>query len=356
MSTNIVTKSTANNLTIAFSWHRLPPYAAHLIRAGIDALKCNVHIIASRPVALVEEVEQICGQQIHWVDAHTPYNWSSMGLPPPDIFFQSGWLSQAFRDLGQQVKNTEGKVICLSDNSWKNIPRQWAGAVAFRAKYSSYFDAVWVPGVSGTQLMRFYGMPSHRIYKSMYGANPSVFWPGISLEKREKQFIFVGQLIGRKGVVPLMNAFKRFYHHFPEWRMKIIGNGPLEHLVKTPGVEWEGFQPPSYVAKLMRESRFLVLPSYEDHWGLVIHEATSSGCGLVVSNTVGAAFDLVGEHNGCKFQSGSEYSLYKALVSVAKENEVALKQCYEESLSLASKFGPKVWANTLLKIVTDIYP
>lgn len=340
--------------TIAISWHRLPPYAAHLIRAGIDAFHGTIHVIASKPVALIEEVEAIIGQPIHWVDAKSSCSWSSLDLRPVDIFFQSGWLSQAFKELGEEVKRSGGKAVCFSDNSWKNSPRQWAGAMAFRAKYRSQFDAVWVPGQSGAQLMRFYGMSSQRIYQGMYGANPNVFKAGTSLENREKRFVFVGQLIERKGLRPLIEAFKQFHAEFPDWVLQVIGRGPLKDFLDVSGIECEGFQSPQRVAQVMRESRFLILPSYEDHWGLVVHEAAASGCGLIVSSTVGAALDLINDNNGYLFTAGSQECLYEALAAAVQKDDFALRQCFETSLSLSKKFGPQVWAKTFNQIAADL--
>ena len=339
---------------IAISWHRLPPYAAHLIAAGIKAIDLPVHIVASKPLNLFSEVEEIINQSIHWIDSSSSCSWGSLGLPVPKFFFQSGWLSQAFRQLGEEVKQAGGKVICFSDNSWKNTPRQWLGALGFRLKYRSKFDAVWVPGRSGASLMDFYGMPKDRIYQGMYGANPYVFTPGISLEERPKKFIFVGQLIERKGIPTLLRAFQNFRQQFPDWKLHIIGSGPLEIPSDDPNIECEGFSSPHRVAEAMRDSRFLILPSLEDHWGLVVHEAACSGCGLVVSDAVGAALDLVTKDNGYVFRVNSVESLTSVLSKAAGKDISQLRLTHQHSLSLASRFGTKTWPQIFQAIVSEL--
>ncbi|GAB4225017.1 MAG: hypothetical protein Kow0049_01980 [Stanieria sp.] len=339
---------------IAISWSRLPPYAARLIRAGIQNLGEPVEIIASRPVALINEVESIIGQPINWVDSNQTISWSDLEMDIPEIFFQAGWLSKAFKNLGKEVDRNGGQVVCFSDNSWKNTPRQWLGALAFRIRYLQYFDAMWVPGHSGMGLLEFYGMPKHKIYQGMYGADPEVFFSQASLENREKKFVFVGQLIERKGINLLITAFSKFHLQHPEWKLHVIGQGALmDRLLNVPGIEVEGFKPPSYVADVLRESRFLILPSYEEHWGLVVHEAALCGCGLIVSDAVGASWDLIGDRNGIVFKSNSSNSLYQGLVRAASFSETELELISSQSKAKASKFGPEKWSKTFAQIITD---
>ena len=343
----------SKNLSIAISWHRLPLYAARLIRAGVQSISEPVHIIASKPPALVNEVEQALGQPVHWIDTAKTCSWSDLGISTPELFFQSGWLSKAFRNLGREVHQNGGRVVCFSDNSWKNSPRQWLGAVVFRIRHRQNFHAVWVPGHSGFRLCRFFGMPVDKIYQGMYGADPEIFSPGIPLAEREKKFIFVGQLIERKGIDLLVKAFSEFHKKHSDWSLHVIGSGPLVHLLNAPGITVEGFKPPDYVASIMRQSRFLILPSYEEHWGLVVHEATLSGCGLIVSRAVGSSFDLVSDGNGTLAATGSVRSLYQALVKATSLDQAELNRIFSESQSAASKFGPQIWAETFKKIIAD---
>lgn len=202
--------------------------------------------------------------------------------------------------------------------------------------------------------MHFYGMPKTKIYQGMYGSNPEVFTPGVPLEERSKEFIFVGQLIERKGVSVLLQAFQAFRQRFPEWKLHIIGSGPLELPPNEPNIECEGFSSPRRVAEAMRNSRFLILPSVEDHWGLVVHEAACSGCGLIVSKSVGAALDLVNKDNGYAFKTSSVKALTNALTEAAIKNEAQLRTMYETSLLLASQFGTNSWPETFKTIVHDL--
>ena len=268
---------------IAIAWNGLPFYAARLIRAGIEQLGKPVTVIGSQPAVPITGMEAALGQKIYWLNTAKSCSWSDLQVPVPEIFFQTGWAYPGFNSLGREVRQHGGKVVSMVDNCWKNNSRQWLGAVIFRLNYQPWFDAVWVPGRSGFQLCRFFGMSENRIYQGMYGADPDVFTSGSPLSERNKQFLFVGQLIERKGVKLLVEAFQRFREQFPDWTLKVIGSGPLASFLDCPGITVQGFQQPPVVAQIMRQSRFLILPSYEEHWGLVVHEAALSGCGLIVS-------------------------------------------------------------------------
>jgi glycosyltransferase involved in cell wall biosynthesis len=112
------------------------------------------------------------------------------------------------------------------------------------------------------------------------------------------------------------------------------------------------FLQPGELAPTYRQSQFLVLPSHEDHWGLVVHEAALSGCGLVLSENVGARFDLATDRNARLCPPGSGAGLARALIQAAGIEPPLLVAAQEESLALASQFGPCRFAEALEAIMT----
>ena len=84
------------------------------------------------------------------------FGWKDLGLKIPDIYFQAGWYKKSFSNLGKEVKQNGGKVVLLSDNSFKNTLRQKIGSIIYRIKYLNNFDAIWVPGKLGVKLMKFF--------------------------------------------------------------------------------------------------------------------------------------------------------------------------------------------------------
>jgi glycosyltransferase involved in cell wall biosynthesis len=134
----------------------------------------------------------------------------------------------------------------------------------------------------------------------------------------------------------------------------VIGQGPLELNLKHPGIVTQGFQQPPQIAKIMQRSRCLILPSYEEHWGLVVHEAALCGCGLLVSDQVGSAWDLATLENGSIFKSGSSLELYKAMKRFASLTTEELNLVYKVSIEKSSNFGIDKWSETFISILNNL--
>ena len=104
----------------------------------------------------------------------------------------------------------------------------------------------------------------------------------------------------------------------------------------------------------MRNSRFLVLPSFMDHWPLVVSEASLSGCGLILSNKVGNAPEFVTAKNGFSFNPKSDTELYDCLVKASLLSNKKLDEVYKESLRLGSIYTPKKSGEKFSQIINDI--
>ncbi|HLP67765.1 MAG TPA: glycosyltransferase [Rhizobium sp.] len=288
-----------------------------------------------------------------WVDVNGCQTWEELGLQVPAVFFQTGWAFPQFNRLGEAARRNGAKVVSMIDNCWKGNLRQWIGAGYFRFKLRRRFRSVWVPGASGRKLCQFLGMPANRIYTGLYGADPGDFHPGPTpTERRPKRFLFVGQLIQRKGVLETLAAFESFRARFPDWELHVIGDGPLRELcANRDGVVWVGFKTSDVIAEYYRTCRCLILASHDEHWGVVVHEAALSGCGLIVSRWVGAAEDLCGANNSVVVPAVTARALNDAMVRVAGWDEARWAVAALESTEKADQFGPRQWRETFVTIV-----
>ncbi len=344
-------------MRIAISWNELPCYAAHLIAAGIRGVDDCVEIISTRPTFPIAGVEEILGQKVHWVDKDGISTWGQLGLDIPEIYFQAGiTYIPSLRRLGDQVRKSGGKVIMLSDNCWKNSFRQWAGMIAFRMLYRKRFHAVWVPGASGIKLMRRLGVPAENLFTGLYGSNPAIFFPKDPCLRRENKFIFVGQLIKRKGVDRLAAAFSRLHEKHPQYQLDVYGAGPLESTLSgIMGVNLRSFSKPETIAQALKTSKFLILPSLEDHWPLVVSEAAMSGCGLILSDKIGNIPEFANDKNSFIFKATSDDALYESMLMAAECSESTFNEISRESCNLGMKFTPLNWATNFKKIIHEIY-
>ena len=342
-------------MKIAISWSGVPVYAAKLMKAGLEKNNNLISLIGTNLQVPIEITQKITNQKIHVIDSGKKIKWSDLGLEIPDIYFQAGWFISSFNHLGIQVKKNGGKVIVLIDNCWKNNLRQYLGYFKFNLLYKNKFDAAWVPGKSGHIFMKFLGFKENQIFTGLYGSDPNIFFSDNSILSREKCFIFVGQLIPRKGINSLSIAFKKFHQKFPEWKLKIYGNGELKTLIENcNGIDFFDFASPEEIALALRSSRFLVLPSLEDHWPLVVSESALSGCGLILSDKIGNSHEFLTKKNGFSFKSNSPDDLYNRLCLAASLSDEALVETQKVSVELGSRFLPKHWNTKFNQIINQL--
>lgn len=332
---------------IAVSWHGLPQYAARLIRAALDRSPAKIGVVGSRPAVPVAGIEAALDQEVHWVEASAQVRWEDLGLPVPRLYFQSGWAYPAFNALGAQVKAARGKVVGFSDANWRGDLRQrLGGPIAFRLRHRRHFDAMLVPGAQGVRLMRYFGMPQDRILTGMYGADSGLFHGGPPLAERPKTFLFVGQFIDRKQVLPLADAFLRFHRYHPDWTLHMVGSGEQHAAIpQHPAIIVEDFVQPEELAARFHAARFLVLPSLVEAWGLVVHEAALCGCGLILSDVIGSGDDLANSTNAIRFPAGDGQAIEQALRRAATLDAAALAGVEAQSRNVARNFGPDAFAD-----------
>jgi glycosyltransferase involved in cell wall biosynthesis len=139
-------------------------------------------------------------------------------------------------------------------------------------------------------------------------------------------FLFCGQMIARKGVDLLLEAFAAVENA----RLLLVGReAELPALLaKLPTtvrsrVEYAGFQPPEELPRFFSRADAFVLPSRHDGWGVVVNQALAAGLPLLCSDAVGAAHDLIEQNkNGVMFRAGSVTALRDALQLVAGDRDL----------------------------------
>lgn len=337
-------------MRVVISWNELPKYAAYPIS---EVIKKNpkIEIVSIKSKLPIKNLEKILNKKIYWVKNYN-LKWSDLGLKIPDIYFQAGWYKKSFSSLGQEVKNNGGKIVLLSDNSYKNNLRQKIGSIIYKIKYLNYFDATWVPGYLGAKLMKFFGVSKQSIFQGLYCSNQKIFKKGKTISKRQKTFLFVGQLIKGKGLIELLNSFQIFLNTNKDWKLIIVGKGPLRKIIpKHKNIKYLGFKTPEEISTLMQKSRFLVLPTHLDQWPLVVNEATLCGCGLLITDAVGNIPEFSNSKNSIISKISSKKSLLASLEKASKLSDSKLEKMYKESLRLSSKYVISNWVKNYQNII-----
>ena len=135
------------------------------------------------------------------------------------------------------------------------------------------------------------------------------------------RFLYCGQLIKRKGVDLLLEAFTRLVEEGSDITLTLAGEGPLRKTLETSlpkkvaeRVLFLGFRPVDDLPKIFAESDIFILPSRHDGWGVVVNQAVATGMPVIATNQVGAANDLViPNENGFCIEADSSTAIYEAM-------------------------------------------
>lgn len=294
-------------------------------------------------------------------------------LPDP-IFVSSfdgvvttGWYSRHWNKLLAIAKkiNPNLKIICAIDNiiacSLQGLLRQALGLIYYRLKLRQLFDYCFVPGIRSYNLMKIFGHCPSKIFHGYYGASSAIYKSNTSFQERSNTFVFVGQIIERKGVKLLLDAYRAYKSSGGTFNLTLIGSTDetLERSIfdieDQLNINFFPFMQPSDVAEIMSSSKVFILPSYRDHWGTVLCEAAACGCLLIASNQSGSSTDLIRcGVNGFTFDSKQKSaSVELALLMTKIENICSLPNAEDRckvSMSLASNYNEITYSLSLQTI------
>lgn len=147
----------------------------------------------------------------------------------------------------------------------------------------------------GKQAQKFYKSYNKRVYNIPYSIKQH---KKINKYKKPK-FLFVGQLIKRKGLENLIHTIKNI--DTSDCSFTFVGEGSLKKEILNlskikKNVFYLKFQNKDNLEKIYNKNNILILPSIYDGWGVVIIEAMSRGMALISNSNVGAANEYI-KHN-----------------------------------------------------------
>ncbi|MDC3255853.1 glycosyltransferase family 4 protein [bacterium] len=210
-------------------------------------------------------------------------------------------IDVAAKELGK-LKSPKIALIVepAKNHGWKRHFRLAKGIYYYRP-YLTKIQAVLAMGDQGKQHYRRIGFKPEQVFPYIYQC-PT---PGISTEKppcKKVRFAFVGQLIERKGIDLLIEAFSQIEEK--DWSLSIYGGGPMEQLIRQrikamhlqSKIDLRGVISSEQVINELSNHDICCVPSRWDGWGVVTNEAFHAGIPSIVSSTASSS-DLV-RHSG----------------------------------------------------------
>jgi glycosyltransferase involved in cell wall biosynthesis len=241
--------------------------------------------------------------------------------------------------------------------AWRELAKRW---------FFRLCNGFFCYGIRSKEYLMSYGVSESKIaYRCQAAALPRDYSVARILSQYERNwrgradepyFLYVGRLSSEKGLGDLLSAFGAIYARFPRAKLDFVGSGPLAQELSrrvaaqnmSHAISFLGSKSLDEIAVLFQECTALVLPSHSEPWGLVVNEALSYGCPVVVSSACGCVPDLALDGlTGYSFKFGDVEDLFRALDSVRRfsdDRASVARKCLE----VISHYTPERAATQIL--------
>jgi glycosyltransferase involved in cell wall biosynthesis len=147
----------------------------------------------------------------------------------------------------------------------------------------------------GNKAKNFYLKFNKRVFNLPYSILPRSINNKKNVKSSIVNFLFVGQLIKRKGLEKLIKVLND--NTFIKARFTFVGDGPLKKKIKSitikKNINHYNFLNKKKLDQVYDENDILILLSNFDGWGVVIVEAMSKKMAVISNKNVGASLDLI---------------------------------------------------------------
>ena len=159
-------------------------------------------------------------------------------------------------------------------------------------------------------------------------------------------FVFVGRLVGDKGINELVSAFSRLNNEHPATRLVLVGPeeeklDPIKpetaaEIKSNPAIEAVGRQ--NDVRPFYSAANALVFPSYREGFPNVVIEAGAMGLPSIVTDINGSREIIIDGENGTIVPSKDEDALYQAMKQFVENPEDVKRMATNARPLIASRY------------------
>lgn len=174
-------------------------------------------------------------------------------------------------------------------------------------------------------------------------------------------FIFVGRLVGDKGINELIQAFDRLNSEFPNTRLLLVGRKEqdldplkpetLKRIDENSNIEAVGSQ--TDVRPWLVASDAFVFPSYREGFPNVVIEAGAMGLASIVTDINGSREIIIDGKNGIVISPQNAEALYKAMKSMM-DNEIRSRLSMDAKFLIHSRYEQSYVRDCLKKYYREI--
>lgn len=161
-------------------------------------------------------------------------------------------------------------------------------------------------------------------------------------------FLFVGRIVGNKGINELVEAFARLNKEVPCTRLVLVGNyerildpvsDETQRLIDTSdAIEAMGPRRGDDLVRAYAEADCFVMPSYREGFPNVVLEAGAMGLPSIVTDINGSREIVENNKNGLVVPPKDVSALYEAMRRMATDDEARQSMAHEARPMIVSRF------------------
>ncbi len=250
-----------------------------------------------------------------------------------DVIWLHGWQSALMRRV-LALAHRLGRPVLMRGENWSRAmpdglpPRSWIKRLYLARIFARCRGFLAV----GSQNRAYYaerGVAPGRIFAMPYAIDNDFFasraTPQAAAEVRarhgiaadRKILLYAGKLTQRKHADHLLTAWQAA--DWPDGQrpaLLIVGDGELRGSLERAAdadVIFAGFRNQSEMPAYYAAADLFALLAEREPWGLAVNEAMACGTGVIATDQVGAAYDLVGPDTGMCLPTGDVAGLARAL-------------------------------------------
>jgi glycosyltransferase involved in cell wall biosynthesis len=219
-----------------------------------------------------------------------------------DAVLVGGWDTPAYWQVLALAKLCGVRTVAFYESTPASHRFDRGPIADARRFFFNHVDAIVVPGVAARDGLIGMGVPPERIHTGFNAVDVQRFYEVAAQHRQQHtgdatghRFVYVGQLIRRKRVDRVIEAFRAIAEGGD--LLTIVGEGEeqpqIAALIRNLNMDAQVKLIPGIlnadVPAILSEQHTLVLASDEEVWGLVANEALASGLNVVVSENCGVA-------------------------------------------------------------------
>lgn len=348
-------------LNISFITNGRTPYRKIQFEEFSKISNCRFSIYYTNPDVLerkwkVDQIKNVKEIALKGIKISEKYGFVNFGLKKivldSDLTMLGGYEQPSYQIIARLCKRYKKKYVLVSDGiSPKKINEINKNSLKYKLKNYVVKNSAAIFGnglVSKKYYTEVFDYSEDRIYNQFLtvdvekikelGKNKEEFRKYYKLKYNipidSEVVIFSGRLIKQKNVDLIINSLIGLKKVF----LFIIGDGEekirLSDLARQKGIDFAitGFiEEQEELFKMYYAGDILILPSYDESWGLVVNEAMAAGLPVIVSNECGCSLDLVrdGENGYILTDLENSETLRNLIMKALKNKESFSKKSLE---------------------------